>query len=361
MKTIKNLKRNQGFTLIELMVSVAIFALICSPLIHSYLSAQSTSRRSHFLGDATLASSNIIETIKAVGAEAVIFNPSELGTATDCDCVPQVHSFHLMSYPAGMSAFDVAVTLDSDEFDVINSVSITDYSPMDGIFAQSQGVDNPDVMAEIYLENLANISGINFVSEDVRRVIRAEVSENNNEVKIHAIYTYSFDVFEFVQEYEFFRERLCDDTCTRCVKCVSKSIYICYQPFYRGIDIIEIDNTAGMNLTVFVVKQFPDFSKEAGYSAIIKQYEQDTEPGNEKTQIFSNFNINLNNDSVLSACQLWIHRFGSVYDTTSITSGELVSRTERNRMYSVEVAVYARGALESGGRAMLRTIAAQLN
>jgi hypothetical protein len=218
-------------------------------------------------------------------------------------------------------------------------------------------------MARLYLENRANIDNIDFVPEEVKREIRVEVSQAGSEVRITAVYTYEFEDFEFTQRYEFFRQRLCEDGCTRCVRCVNNSIYFCYQPFYYGTDIIEIDNTAGMYLTVFVVKQFPDLAREATYTAIIKQYEYDTTPGEERTIIFSNFNVNLGsiNNSLLTACQLWIHRYGAIYDMTQVTSGELVSRTQRDRMYAIEVEVYSRGELEAGGRAMLRTDAAKLD
>jgi prepilin-type N-terminal cleavage/methylation domain-containing protein len=385
-KLIKKLKNNNGFTLVELMISVAIFALIASPLIHSYLTAQATSRRSHYLGDATLAASNIIETIKAAGAEAVLFNTAVLGTAEDCGCPDEPHSFHLMNYSAGMSAFDIAVTLNAEPFDDINSRRITEYSPMDAVFAQPEcrcepepdedgnyitlhTCLNPDIMADFYLETRANISGAVFEPDDIRRVITVTITDDSNQAQMHALYTYTLitpaDTFTFTQEYEFFRERLCADDCevtdTTCARCVNKAVYFCYQPFYRGIDIIEIRNTPRFDLSFFVVKQFPDLSLEAGYNAVIKQYEQDGTPsGEHKMRVFSNFNINPNNGGEIDTCRLWIHEFGMVYDITT-TSGELVSHTQRDRMYSVTVEVFSRGELEAGGRAMLRIGAAQLD
>jgi len=358
MITIKKLKSNKGFTLLELMVSVAIFALIISPLIHAFLTSMETSRRSHFLGDATLATHNIIETVKARSASSVITlldggngNPFTSGTIANFDDSEEgIYRFDIMDYSAGMSRFDLRVTLDADEYDVINNMKITDYSPMDGIFSQPiSNTENPDVLARTYLENLAIIHGIPFNADNMRREITISVDENEDETRITATYVYTLgSLTSNPYYYEFYRGRSVE---------AMKSVYFCYRPFYRGTDIIEIVNTADMNLSLFIVKQPTAddlLEREATYNAEIHLQSE------ESTKVFSNFNINLNplsNGARLPGCRFIIDG----WDRTPEISGELVSRTQHERMFRITIQVFARGELNAGGRAMLRTEAAQLD
>ncbi|MCL2638869.1 MAG: type II secretion system GspH family protein [Oscillospiraceae bacterium] len=344
-KTIKNLKQNKGFTLVELLVSVAIFALISSPLIHAYLTAQSTSRRSHYLGDATLAASNIVEIIRAAGAGAVLTNGLE-GADADFNEDTGEYTFVLMDYRAGMSRFDLRVTLNAESFTDINNMQITNYSPMDGVFAQPKGAgENPDILAETYLENQAFISGIPFEADDIRRTITVFVDDDGVDTRITATYQYTLgSLTSPLYNYEFYRGKTVE---------APKSVYVCYQPFYRGTDIIEIDNRAGMNLNVFVVKQ--DFI-QIPYNAVIRQLEPiGTEAGKENTSVYSNFNA----DPFANGA-LHIYREVAGYTVGEIT-GELVSRSTHDRMYGITVHVFERGQLEAGGRHMIRFEAAQLD
>jgi prepilin-type N-terminal cleavage/methylation domain-containing protein len=367
---IRKLKSKKGFTLIELLVSVAIFALIVSPLIHAFITAQSTARRSHFLGDATLAASNIIETVKARGADVYLAD-----TIADYERGLGTYTFNLMNFRAGMSGFDIRVTFDSGEFfcdhdhdtctvdecddcdmcSEINCTRITEYSPMDGIFVQPADSGNPDAQAETHFADLAVINDTaGFTVDGISREIVVEVNEDKpGEVRIIAVYRYSYTdtglgIFEL--KYEFFRAKVCDDECevSSCVRCFNKSMYVCFQSF-RLNDEFVIDNRAGMNLSVFMVKQSEPV---AGYNAIIKQVEpQNTPVGEENTRVFANF-----------ICNLQIYR-GFAFPDMAIgkTTGELVSRSRHDRMFRITIEVFARGELDAGGRPMLRTGATVLD
>jgi hypothetical protein len=358
------------------MVSVAIFALICSPLLHAFLTAQQTSRRSHFLGDATVAARNIVETIRATGADAFLAEH-----ITD-----YVRGQGSYTFPIRGERFDLLVTLDATVFEDINNVSVVDYSPMDGIFSQPAGLhENPDILGIADLENLAVIQGIPFVIDNVKRTITIMVEDRGDEVRITASYVYRLGTLVSPTfTHEFYRERICSATvpcnARSCIRCFNKSMYVCYKPFY-GVqiadhpeipDTIIIDNTAGMNLTVFLVKQptYEDISsgREAGYIAEIKQYEQNTTTDEEKTRVFSNFNIDINSGQLLPSCQLRIYRGGGNYDDFDSIShpdrmnGLLVSRTQKDRMFEITILVFRPGQLEAtDGRHLLRMTASQLD
>jgi len=361
MKLLKAFKlhNKKGFTLIELIVSVAIFAIIASPLIHSLITSQQTSRKSHHLGDATLASINIIETVKAWGANVVLDNPAILHENAEID--EDTGVITLRGYNTGiMATFDIRVTLRPDEFVEINGMEITDYSPMHGIFAQSAALnENPDILAKTDLGNQAALAGIDSITpENIKRTITVKTHENEagNEARVTVTYFYTYDTYSFTREYEFFREKMCEPAgeCVSCIRCVNKNVYVCYQPRYGiGItDVFEIDNSIRLNLSVFLVNQ----SLQNDYTHSIKLTEGSYATlENLKTQIYANFdkgnsdNIDIFREAI---------RIGG-----DKTTGELVSRSQHDRMFSITVEVFARGQIDkSDGRPMLTTReAAQLD
>jgi prepilin-type N-terminal cleavage/methylation domain-containing protein len=343
---IKTSKNKQGFTLVELLASVAVFALIMTPLIHSFVTSSNISRKSHTLADATLACTNIIETFKSMSTDSVTsliaagINPFASGVVTAGD----TRTFNISDYSAGMSSFDVRVTLDSDIFSDINETYITNYSPMDGVFAQSTDFyENPDILAALDFEFR---TGTDFeqVIENYTRTITMKVHTNiaDDEVRITVTYHYTFNYLVYERAYEIYREKYTP---------AEKSIYMFYQPFYFGTDLIEIDNTAGINLKVFIVKQDEIPYLEAGYDSIIKQTEPENITGDEyRTRIFSN-----------SGGELRIYRSGSFWYDSGTLTGELVSRSQIQRMFNITVEVFSTGELESGGRALISIDAALLN
>jgi len=369
---VKNLKKNSGFTLVELMVSVAIFALICSPLLHAFLTAQSTSRRSHYLGDATLSSRNVIETIKASGAEDVInqlradanpftSNGFEIQTLDNDN---GIYAFDLLGYSAGMSRFDLRVMLSAGDFNDINNMQIVDYSPMDGVFAQSDRDDeNPDILAARYLADREIISNNEFCTCDeleiecncwekmrglYNRVITVTAHENGDNVSITVTYYYKFGGYDFEWQREFYRGKTAD----------SANIYVCYQPRYGVSDNIEIENKPGMNLSVFLVNQ--DMQEHYNNANITLLESEGTDTDTVKTRVFANFKrpyeIRAFNPAVID------YKFSEMYWVgNKETSGELVSRSQQNRMYAVTIHVYREGELAAGGRHLLRTQAAQFD
>jgi prepilin-type N-terminal cleavage/methylation domain-containing protein len=349
-KMLRKLKSNSGFTLIELMVSVAIFAVIISPLLHSFLNAQQTSRRSHILGDATLASRNIVETVRAMGADAFLaanVNDYVRGEGT--------YTFDRLNHSEGMFRFDLRITLTTDGFDDINNMQITEYSPMHGVFAQPTGAvnsnePNPDLLAETDLAYRATVdSGIEYTVEYMRDVFNREISvdveilsEDTRAVTV--TYLYSFGSVSYQWKREILRERICVpceeicaiphtehiNPCKTCFRCAERFVYVCYQPIFYRPDTIKINNTDNMNLTVFLVKQSDEIP---GYNPNISIIS-----GESNTRLFTN-----------------------------AEGGELVSRSQRDRMFGITVLVYrngdiaADGSIADGVRPLLRFTASHLD
>jgi hypothetical protein len=326
------------------MVSVAIFAVIISPLLHSFLNAQHTSRRSHILGDATLTSRNIVETVRAMGADAFLSANVQNYMRGE-----GMYTLEWLGHAEGLSRFDVRITLTTDGFDDINNMQITEYSPMDGVFAQPTGaVDsaepNPDLLAATDLAYWATVeSGIEYTAEYMlgafSREITVDVEIRSEDTRaVTVTYLYSFGSVSYQWKREILRERVCvpcEEICTiphtehavpcrTCFRCADRSVYVCYQPVFYRPDTIKINNADDMSLTVFLVKQSDE---TAGYNPDIGIIS-----GESSTKLFTNAD-----------------------------GGELVSRSQQDRMFGIVVQVFREGELAAGGRALLRFTASHLD
>jgi len=63
---------NRGLTLMELLVGVAILAVIITPLLHVYVTGANTARKNKLYSDATLAAQNIVEYIEATDMKMLL-------------------------------------------------------------------------------------------------------------------------------------------------------------------------------------------------------------------------------------------------------------------------------------------------
>jgi prepilin-type N-terminal cleavage/methylation domain-containing protein len=343
---IKKLFNNNGFTLVELMVSVAIFALIIGPLIHAFITAGSTSRRSHILGDATLAYNNIVETIRANGAGYIIKgeNPFTTGILTPTDD-PNV--FNITDYESGGSFFDIRLTFDETEFPEVNSRENTIYSSMQGVFPQPASPnENPDILAENYFKS--QMESDDLESENFNRKINLIVSEEDGATIITAVYEYSYYNYPATISFSYHVYRGTHS---------EANIFIFYKPFYHGdADTIDIDNSEyGKNLSFFIVKQPTDddiLERDMNYTAVINLREP---LGEQTTRIFSNFNEDMGRtypNNILIQCILRVYKgdsdvpmFGE--DVNNNYLDRLVSRQTRDRMFEVKIDIIRRGELEN--------------
>lgn len=184
---------DKGFSLIEVIVGVFILAIVAGPLLYSFVISDRISNRSHYLGEATLVSRNIVETVKARSVDGVlrdirgeydgladpdgnpIVNPFG-GTAVSdwlggdgvedvvWDTSNGVYTVCIQNIEAGILAdaggggggatlLDAVITFDANAYKSgdpldpdINDQLITEYLPMDAILVQSKGAENPDAM-----------------------------------------------------------------------------------------------------------------------------------------------------------------------------------------------------------------------
>ena len=409
---------NKGFSLVELLIATIILGIVVVPLLHSFVTAANTTARGRQLGDATLLGENVAELVEttAMSDLDVLFedpafgvdntDPDNPAISYSPDSDDDIYSLSALGVHAGSSTFNVKVKLDPTAYHTgnpanrkpINDVKLSDYSNMDGIYAQSLDVTNPDVLAydafkrEADREHSGAAEGENANEEQVWLVntvkpvrttiidITEDIGTKEITASLSLVYTYNYtftkkdsatgDIREYTNsitvgpfEYDLVRN-FSQETEGRL-----PNLYVMYYPLYAlnyVSDVIKINNmlttTGGAEgappragdaepIKIFLVKEKTAdanlANKEFGYNARVEQYVPAGTPPENYAVVYSNIREDLVTGTSLGNQITYdiyrgsyfsdIGRFGG--DDPN-KGGDLVSKTERNRMYDVTVEIY---------------------
>ncbi len=156
----KNLiKNNKGFSLVELLVGVAILGVIVSPLLSNFILSANIFSQSREIGEATNAAQNISENLTEANFSELLSNPGLLGGNSASFTVgaglinQNNYTIELDGLTSGTSTFSAEVRLmagvvdnldDSSDtvtntlFENINNEDVINFSSMDAMFAQQK-------------------------------------------------------------------------------------------------------------------------------------------------------------------------------------------------------------------------------
>ena len=148
----QNISRNdRGFSLVELLIAITMLGIIAAPLLHAFVTSAMTARRSYDMGELTLAAQTAAETVEADSMKAISAKALVSADGKQYD--------YTISDVGGKGRFDARITLSATPYDSVNSVSVTQYSPMDAVFSQPGGASDPDVQAKAQLRLDAEAAG----------------------------------------------------------------------------------------------------------------------------------------------------------------------------------------------------------
>ena len=158
----QNISRNdRGFSLVELLIAITMLGIIAAPLLHAFVTSAMTARRSYDMGELTLAAQTAAETVEADSMKAISAKALVSADGKQYD--------YTISDVGGKGRFDARITLSATPYDSVNSVSVTQYSPMDAVFSQPGGASDPDVLAaqQLSLDAIAAGGAVGKITRDI--------------------------------------------------------------------------------------------------------------------------------------------------------------------------------------------------
>lgn len=381
-------KRNGGFTLVELLVSVAILAIIVVPIMTAFVSAANANSRARRKLEATTAAQNVMEAIKSSGVSAYLASitpaptPAADGTytldnsnaaASGTALIPQ-QIINGRNYRF-TAVFDPTAYTNPSKSDY-NDVSVANISDMnvlkDAFYVESE-TDDRKIVNE-YIDENSGFSEAEVLSK-LQREIDIVIAHTGSLSKVTVNCKYSLT--GYTDKTKTVSQVIYDNSDVNGGDL--RSVYIFYTPLYAVkssavalgtsvTDNIVVENNTGTSgkesypVNLYLVKQHTNSGKEAyesSYWVNLKVNELNTKPAtgfSAYTQIRTNIGYSLVDGRAL-AQQLHSITYNWATGKSSTTLADcktylglstLDNSAVATRLYKITLSVYG----ESGDSAL---------
>jgi prepilin-type N-terminal cleavage/methylation domain-containing protein len=389
-------KNNHGFSLVELIVSIAILAVVVLPLLKSFVVSAGTNSKAKQKLQATEASQNILETFEAksldelfdyfTGTDSGLFyedahtmlvkDGSAFRTTSTADADASTWYFAIK----GINDLDALVTVSANE----SSTAAADGGSSDGTALNEQEIVNlssidsrhdalcslsktPDeVMAEIQAKYP------DVEQRDVTRNIEITIS-TINDPDSETVYTKVTAQYRFTWTKngvsETFPSSLNEGEYTDVIFDNSpytdrelNNVYLFFYPWYTSTlaggnptDIITIHNLAQQEVNVYLIKQTVNVTDlktlESNYQVLVNINESVSGAGSAaKTKLRTNLLTNLADGTEVSSQQRLALNGVLLNDSDKdrILQDSLTAEAKKDRLYDVTVEIYPSGSYKRG-------------
>jgi prepilin-type N-terminal cleavage/methylation domain-containing protein len=361
-------KNNGGFSLIELLVAVAILVAVVGIIGRAFVLSTLLNRKGRDLGDQTLAAQNIIEMVKIEGVKSF---QAKVGTGiTIVDGNPfsflnngavitphgSEDLFRITGVTADNSTFDAELEFDQTGWDHLN-VEYTDFIDMNIVHFSYSEEYCPDEESEVLLASLAEDIYTMSVDEFLDyNAVRREVILNFERdavaqtIRITVKYVYAHTPIPVTphsewEEFHSFSTTVgtsaikYDDGTEGDIPANDNvgSVYLCNKPYTRNPkDLITINNPGLVDCYVYLIGQ----NDTDSYSADIELFEPTGANSIRKIKFYTNFT------QVAGGSFKGFRAPGFVDDSWAsnvLSDTNWIKKTERDRMYNVTVRLFPRG------------------
>ena len=332
---------NRGFSLVEILIAVAILVLCAVPLLKAFVTSAQTNARARQNLNATTLAENIMEEIKAAGVEDYGVKSGDTVTIDGVDL--PVYEAEYSNYSFDGRAYDVKAVmtpsqetyLDGTDEKAYNAQGIPEISVMDDS-RDAVYVEDKNARFDIIDENADSLG---MKAEELLNACRTEyrfaVKENHGSYTVTQTVTYkdaSGNIIGTPQTLTIFDSVLTGADL--------RSLYVCYIPalrtagdMYRTQETVVIENRQDIPVDVYLIRQG---SQDTPLAVSIIESAPSTVAA---TQIHTNLSVDDNTDIGS------IERNGSSITAATAKSafgfqkmGE-AAKADAARLYTVEVTV----------------------
>lgn len=399
-------KNKKGLTLVELIIAVAILGLVISPLLHSFVTAQTIENKARKIGEATNAAQNIQEVLDSTNVFSFSNGSDELKQLLNCDSMAQQGdgSVEINSIKSGTGEYDAKVIFGegipgaddrsplegSDAFFKLNYVDIVDYCEPDGSFAQpfSDNAD-PDKIADTFFKADTNQQKYDSKKREIIVDISADYSDPSAKTGIQK--TYVMLTYRYIFEYKKSEVnssgiaigvpipvQYTKDIVYSVIPAGADphsdgsmiNVYIMYYPYYQEgkYDNIIVNNKDDIPIKLFLVKQWSMIKsgnnyvempatdlllKENTYLSTIEEHRSSGfDLNNAEKNLYTNAMICLysptGRDIEIPGVNYIQYAGKERYASNSdkIKDGSVVGKTNEVRIYDVTIELYEAGSDE---------------
>lgn len=333
-------QNNKGFSLIELIVAVAIIALVVGPILHAFYTSARVNRTSKDILKATTVAQNIMEDIKGTPLSVLLGASSE---AVVTDMGDGNYKLTYENQEIADEKYKVVVTLDAEEYKAATgeAANYNDYEQPE-VYTMDSATNGFYVPAKGMAQTCANLFGDTAAYSNMDKTTTININENVNmqSADVSVKYEYNGTVQEEAKNSYIYRETTGENKL--------RGVYIYFEPMYTAVgrhakENIIINNNGLIPVTVYLVKQTTSETNavnEANYAVNVKVNEtgrtQDWTSADDYKAL-TTIRTNLEEEQMLLTYSGAVTTFDA---KTMVDLDEVVGGVVEDKLYKVEVAVY---------------------
>ena len=358
----KHDNRNKGFSLIELIIAIAILAIVLVPVLNAFVTSAKIDGKSKTELQATTAAQNIMEQIRGADFDDLLATSgSSLGTEGP-DEVVEVHpdnEYKLIYHDVKVSkaTYEVEALVSayaySDGLDAADDYNKSEHTLIYGLDRKYDGLyvcndDLDTVAAEIAAKS--SLADVTSIKNNLERYITIDVTSSTGlpeDTKAQLTISYKYSTYEIIKENKTDMYIPKDDASLR-------AIYLFFSPMGNALDKsspkehVTINHTGLLPMTVYLVGQKAATETSFGeyYSMDVSVKESDSYTG---TGVYTTVRTNLKQEDRSTPevdGEIQITYEGSDYikktgeeAETMVGLKELADGVINSKMYKVEVVV----------------------
>lgn len=269
---------NRGFSLVELIIAIAILAFVVAPILRAFVSSARTNNKAQRMLSATTVAQNVMEEVKGTAFKTLI----KAGTDKEVDDTQKAKGKYTITYKnleAGGKKYTATVKLDAQEYKAASEPEATVFHFNDKEQAQIFTMDSKYDGSYMPVKDAAKLAAdaLGTSEDNIKRETTVEIKNVSDgyggdilSAQVLVAYSYNGKTYNETTNSYIYRNASGKAGMLR-------SLYIFFEPLYSAggtpRETITINNEALAPVTVYLIKQeagTPDAMLEKNYRVDVK-------------------------------------------------------------------------------------------